>query len=272
MIFNKIMGLPFLIMITLNSVNAGEDSTDATAAALNKPYVTVNGVAQPTAWAELIFRAQRQRGVPDSEALRQSIREVLVNQAVLESAARKAELDKAVLVQGQIELARREILVRVWQQDFLGKFKVSDKDIRAEYARYVARLGDKEYQIRHLLVNDKATAKLLIDKISNGAKLKALAMEYSLDKSTKEQGGLVEWNSLANLLPAAAEAVVKLKNGEHNAQPVHSELGWHVIQLADTRSFTAPALDKIKPQVVKTLAQRALEARIKELRDKAKVE
>lgn len=36
-------------------------------AELAKPYLTVNGVAQPIAWAEVIFRDLIQRGAQDSD-------------------------------------------------------------------------------------------------------------------------------------------------------------------------------------------------------------
>jgi peptidyl-prolyl cis-trans isomerase C len=144
-------------------------------AELSKPYVTVNGIAQPTAWAELIFRDQRQRGAPASAQLRQSVRDVLITQAVIEEVARKAGIDADPLIQAQMDLARREVLIRAWQHDFVSRFSASDAAIQAEYTRQIERIGDKEYLLRHLLLSDESAAKLLIEKVKAGAKLETLS-------------------------------------------------------------------------------------------------
>ena len=241
-------------------------------AALAKPYVTVNGQAQPNAQAEILLREQIARGAPDSQELRDGVREALVNQALMEQEARKAGLDKELLVQAQIALAQKNILAQAWQQKVLGETPIKDEELKAEYDRQLARLGDKEYLVRHLLVNDEATAKLLVEKLQAGARMADLAKEYSRDAATQDKGGLTGWTSLANYLPPVAEAVAKLGKGKFAPQPVHSELGWHVMQLEDTRPFKAPTLEALKPQLTQIVARRVLEARLKTLNDGAKVQ
>ena len=184
--------------ISLNAAAAEDDIK----AALAKPYVTVNGQEQPTAQAEILLREQTMRGAPDSQALRDGVREVLVNQTLMEQEARKVGLDKEPLVQAQI-----------------------------------ARVGDKEYLVRHLLVGDEATAKLLIEKLQSGGKIADLAKEYSRDAATQDKGKFAP-------------------------QPVHTELGWHVLQLEDTRPFKAPTLEAINPQLTQLVARRLLQARV----------
>jgi len=250
---------------------ANDDNAKAFAAELSKPYVTVNGIAQATAWAELIFRDQRQRGAPDSAQLRQSVRDVLITQAVIEDAARKAGMDANPLIQAQMDLARREVLVRAWQQDFVSRFSASDAAIRAEYTRQIERIGDKEFLLRHLLLSDESAAKLLIEKVKGGSKLETLSAEYSKDQATKNRGGLADWAHAGQLLPPLADAVRKLQKGKHAPTPVRTDLGWHVVQLDDVRPFKAPELEQLKPQIIRILAERALESQIKELRDKAKI-
>jgi peptidyl-prolyl cis-trans isomerase C len=267
-----IQGLLLLMAFNTCLAQAADNGRGATDADFNKPYVTVNGIPQPTSWAEVMYRSLRQRGAPDGDNVRKEVRDTLVTQAVIEEDAKKLGLDKKALLQAEMELARREVLVRAWEQSFLLGFKPNDKDIQAEYNRQVAKLGDKEYQIRHILVKDEPTAKLLIDKIKSGTKLETLTTEYSLDKNTKDRGGLSDWINMSGLLPPIADAVSKLEPGKVGAQPVHTNLGWHVIQLAGTRPFTPPTLDQSRQQVIGILAHQALEAKIKELRDKAKIE
>lgn len=272
-----IFKLAIVCLAASASVNAiaqtapAKDAKDL-AATLAQPFVTVNGEAQSNARAEVLLREQLSRGTPDSAELRQGVREQLINQSVMAQQARKAGLEKEPLVQAQLDLARQAILAQVWQQKVLSEVVVKDEELKAEYDRQVARLGNQEYQLRHLLVAEEATAKLLIDKIQAGAKLADLANEYSRDPATQTRGGLTDWNVPANLQPTVAEVLPKLEKGKVWAQPVRSAGGWHVLQLEDKRAFTAPTLDASKPQLMQIIARQALESRVQALKAQAKVQ
>jgi peptidyl-prolyl cis-trans isomerase C len=237
----------------------------------SKPYVTVNGVAQPATQAELLLRDQISRGVPDSQILRDNIRELLINQAVLVQEAEKAGLEKEPLLQAQIELARQNLLIQAWQQKQLGDINPTEEELKAEYERQLAHLGDNDYLIRHLLVKEESTAKLLIDKLKT-EKMETLAQEYSLDQASMRRGGLTDWTNIADLLPPLAATISKLQKGQFATKPVQSPMGWHVVQLEDVRSFKAAPFEQFKPQLINTLRQKTLEERVKALRQKAKVE
>jgi len=245
---------------------------DDSKAALAKPYVTVNGTIQPVARAEVMLREQIARGVQDSQQLRDGVRDLLINQALMEQEARKAGLDKELLVQAKIDLARQNILAQAWQQKVLSEFKIKDSDIKAEYESQIARLGDKEYLIRHLLVAEESTAKLLIEKIQSGAKIADLAKEYSRDPGTNEKGGLTDWTAQGNLLPELAAVIKTLSKGKLAAHAVKTNSGWHVVQLEDVRPYKAPSMQDLKPQLDQIIARRVLDEQLKALRDKAKVE
>jgi peptidyl-prolyl cis-trans isomerase C len=239
---------------------------------LAQAFVTVNGEAQPNARAEVLLREQLGRGVPDSADLRKAVREQLINQAMMAQEARKAALDKDLLVQAQIDLARQAILAQAWQQKVLSEVVVKDEEIKAEYQRQVTRLGTQEYLIRHLLVADESTAKLLIEKLQSGSKMADLAAEYSRDASTKDRGGLTEWTPVGNLLPPVVQAVAKQDKGKVVTQPVNSVAGWHVLQIEDTRAFTPAKLAALTPQLTQFIARQALEARAQALRTQTKVQ
>jgi peptidyl-prolyl cis-trans isomerase C len=259
---------------SVNAVAQTAPAKDAKEAAttLAQPFVTINGEAQSNARAEVLLREHLSRGTPDNAELRQGVREQLINQSVMAQQARKAGLDKEPLVQAQLDLARQAILAQIWQQKVLSEVVVKDEELKAEYDRQVARLGKQEYQVRHLLVAEEATAKLLIDKIQAGAKLADLANEYSRDPATQGRGGLTDWNVPANLQPAVAEVLPKLEKGKVWPQPVRSAGGWHVLQLEDKRAFTAPTLEASKPQLMQIIARQTLESRVQALKALAKVQ
>jgi len=258
----------FLGVDAASAIAADDDAK----AALTKPYVTVNGTIQPVARAEILLREQIARGAKDSQQLRDSVRDTLIKQALMEQEAHKAGLDKDVLVQAQIDLARQNVLAQAWQQKMLSELKINDSDLKAEYDTQIERLGDKEYLIRHLLVAEESTAKLLIEKLQSGAKMADLAKEYSIDPGTNEKGGLTDWTAQGNLLPPLAAAVKTLPKGKVAAHAVKTDAGWHVVQLEDVRPFKAPSMQDLKPQLTLIIARRLLDAQIKALQDKAKVE
>lgn len=264
----------FIGLLLLSGIPAfaAKADVDDIKSGLSKPYVTVNGVAQPSARAEILLREQIARGAQDNQQLRDGVRDVLVNQALMEQEARKVGLDKDVLVRAQMDIARQNILAQAWQQKILGDITIKNEDLKAEYDRQVARLGDKEYLIRHLVVADESTAKLLIEKLQAGGKMADLAKEYSRDQGTKEKGGLNDWIPQGNLLPALAKVIKTLSKGNVALQPIKTDANWHVVQLEDSRPYKAPTLEELKPQLNQIIARRELEERVKALRDKAKIQ
>jgi hypothetical protein len=68
----------------------------------------VNGQAQSNALTEILLREQLGRGASDSAELRQTVRDGLINQALMAQESRKAKLGLNPLLQAQIELAKQK--------------------------------------------------------------------------------------------------------------------------------------------------------------------
>lgn len=258
----------FFSLLTFMPVASAQDN----AAALSKAYVTVNGQAQSNALAEILLRDQLSRGANDSTELRQAVRDALINQALMAQEARKAKLDANPLLQAQNELAQQNILAQAWQQQVLSETSIKEEDLKAEYDRQIARMSDKDYLLRHLLVPQEATAKLLIEKIQSGAKIADLSKEYSQDPQSRERGGLTDWVNATDLSPALAEAMKSFAKGKLLPKPVKTDAGWHVLQFEDVRAYKAPSLADTKPQLIGILTRAALDARLKSIRQQAKIQ
>ncbi len=239
---------------------------------LAKPFVTVNGQAQSNARAEVLLREQLARGVSDSPELRQGVRQVLINQALMAQQARSAGFDTNPLLLAQTELAQQNILAQAWQEKVLRELQINDTDLKTEYDRQVAALGDTDYLLRHLLLKEEATAKLLIDKINSGSKIADLSRDYSQDTLTRERGGLTDWANAATLAPALVTAVKTLAKGKMAAQPIKTDAGWHVLQLEDSRPAKFAGFDEFKPQLGGAIARRMLDERLKALQAQARIQ
>lgn len=236
------------------------------------PFVTINGEPQSILMAEVLLREQLARGAANSPQLQAAVKDTLIRQTLMAQEAGKAGLDRQPGVQAQMALARQNILAQAWQQQFLQEARLQEDDLRNEYQRQTRLLGPREYRVRHLLVQEEATAKLLIEKIRSGTRMADLAAEYSRDEATRQQGGLTPWTPQGQLMPSIAQALTRLQPGGLAPSPVSSPAGWHVVQLEEGRDYKAPALEQVKPQLVQALLQQRLNEKLEQLRTAAKVE
>lgn len=238
--------------------------------AFAQTVATVNGTAIPQARADVMIAEQKTQGAPDSDQLRNAVKEELVRREVLAQEARKKGLEKSGSVTAQIELARQAVLIRAYLQDYVKAHPVTDADIKAEYEKIKSQLGDKEYKARHILVEKEEDAKTIIAKLDKGEKFDELAKQ-SKDPGSKDKGGDLGWANPAGFVKPFSEALTKLEKGKYSATPVKTEFGYHVIKVEDSRALKAPAFDEVKPQLKQRLEQQGVERHIAELRSKAAV-
>ena len=232
---------------------------------------TVNGKPIPAIRANAVLGAQLAQGQPDSPQLRNAVREALVRREVLAQAAQKKGLDKNPEVQTQIDLARQEVMINVYINDYVSTHPVSDEAVKKEYDAIRAQKGDKEYKARHILVESSDEANAIIQKLKKGEKFDDLAKQ-SKDPGSKDRGGDLGWATPDNYVKPFSEAMVKLEKGKFTEAPVKTDYGYHVIMLDDTRELKVPALEEVKGQIVQRLQQKMVEQHIAELRSKAKVD
>lgn len=231
----------------------------------------VNGKAIPSSRADVMIKQLAAQGQPDSPQLRSMVRDELINREILMQEADKRGITSSPEVQNQVEIARQSIAIRALVQDYIKKNPVSDADIQAEYDKFKAQAGDKEYHARHILVEKEDQAKAIIAKLKAGAKFEDLAKQ-SKDPGSAANGGDLDWASPASFVKPFADALVALKKGQFTQTPVKTQYGYHVIKLEDVRPAKLPTLAEVKPQIEQALQQKKLQAFQQELRSKAKIQ
>lgn len=234
--------------------------------------VSINGEAQPAERGQLLLQEQLARGAANTPQLQSVLRETLINQAVMAQAAVKAGLDQQPQVRARLDLARQNALAQAWQQQVLQGAQPSEADLKAEYQRQVQALGAQEVRLRHVLVADEKQAQEVHAQLKAGAPFAQIATQFSSDSATRTTGGLSDWVPLGRLAPAVAKALQGLEKGQLAAAPIETAAGWQVLRLEEQRSFTAPAMDKVKPQLTQALVKQTLQAQLTTLRERAKVE
>jgi peptidyl-prolyl cis-trans isomerase C len=234
-------------------------------------FATVNGKAIPKVRADALIAGQAAQGQPDSPELRKAVTEELVRREVLTQESIKKGFDKKPEVQGQVELARQGVLIGAYLNDYVKTHPVTEDQIKKEYEDIKAKLGNKEYKARHILVEKEDEAKAIIARLKKGEKIEDLAKD-SKDPGSRERGGDLGWANPASFVPPFSAAMTKLEKGKFTETPVKSDFGWHVIQLEDTRELKLPGIDEAKGQISQQLTQRMVQKHIEDLRAKAKVE
>ena len=162
------------------------------------------------------------------------------------------------------------------------KTQITNKEIKKYYNDEVK--GDIE--VNHILiapsVNSDASetekteaedaAKVKVDEIINilntakdnkedvKAKFEELAREYSLDTSTKENGGSlgrINQDTLGEEYAELVDAAYKLKDGEYSKEVITTELGYEIIYRSS--SYDKKSLDEMRDSIIEKLAKKLVE-------------
>ena len=231
----------------------------------------VNGKAVPTTRVEALAQQVARSGRPITPDVEAQIKEEVIAREIFMQEAQKRGLDATPEYKTQIELARQTILIRELFAEFQKTSAVTDADVQAEYDKFVAANGGKEYRARHILVETKAQADAIFASLKKNGKFEDIAKKQSKDPGSGANGGDLDWAAPGNYVKEFSDAMVALNKGQVSA-PVQSQFGFHIIRLDDVREAQLPKLEEVKPQISQQLTQQRMAAFQQELRAKAKVE
>jgi parvulin-like peptidyl-prolyl isomerase len=162
--------------------------------------------------------------------------------------------------------------------------EITPEQIRAYYDLHLEDLTiPQRYRARHLYLsshdpdqpdNEKKIQQLHRDITLNPERLPDLIAAHSDDERSKVRQGDLLWFSSHRMPSAFTSAVQKLRPNEISP-PVRTELGWHIIQLMETRPARHPSLEEVRDEIQSLLEderrQLALHALIQDLRRRSRV-
>jgi foldase protein PrsA len=228
--------------------------------------------------SEIILQGARQEGITVSDA----DVDAEVNQIRARVTSQNGNFDQALQQRGlTLDLLRSQVRPQLAAQKLTAKLvpaKVSDAELAKRRAEF------PQVHVRHVLVQDKATADTVRSKLAAGGSWSDLAKQYSQDTGSKDNGGDLGFTSKGQTVPEFEKAVFELAaqgscKGKTSgacaspvSQPVKSQYGYHVIQVIGLR--LPPIDDQLREQVEPGLQQRrqaALQAWFKDHAAKAQV-
>ena len=215
----------------------------------------VNGKAVPKARADALAQQIAKSGRPVTPEIQAQLKDEVIAREIFMQEAQKRGLDATDDFKAQLDLARQTILIRELFADYQKTNPVTDADIKAEYDKFVAANGGKEYRARHILVEKEDEAKAIIASLKRGGKFDDIAKKQSKDPGSGANGGDLDWANAASYVPEFSAAMIKLNKGQVTDAPVKSQFGFHVIRLDDVREAQLPKLEEVKPQIAQQLQQ-----------------
>ncbi|KAF1066525.1 MAG: putative parvulin-type peptidyl-prolyl cis-trans isomerase [Variovorax sp.] len=177
-------------------------------AALAQNAAIVNGKAVPKARMDALAQQLAAAGRPVTPEMQGQLRDEIVAREVFMQEAQKQGLDATEDYKNQLELARQAILIRALFENYRKTNPVSDADVKAEYDKFVAANGGKEYKARHILVETEDQAKKIMADLKKGGKFEDIAKKQSKDPGSGANGGDLDWANPANFVPEFSEAMI----------------------------------------------------------------
>jgi peptidyl-prolyl cis-trans isomerase C len=189
---------------------------------------------------------------------------------ILAQAAEKQKLGDTPEIQRQLVFAHNKVLMEAVLQK-AAKAALTDAAMHKVYDEAVKQMAnEEEVRARHILVPTEQEAKEIEAELKNGADFAKLAKEKSKDPNAAN-GGDLGWFTKDQMVPEFAAAAFKLGKGQIS-DPVHTQFGWHIIQVEDKRIRPAPKFDAIKGQIESYITHRAEAELLASLRKTATIE
>ncbi|AAU04032.1 protein export protein PrsA precursor [Rickettsia typhi str. Wilmington] len=196
---------------------------------------------------------------------------IYVNNLLLKEEVAKSSITSSKEFQEKLENAKNQLA----QQELLANYiksNITDKMFDDEYNKYVDNLkGKEQIKVAHILVKSQKEANTVKTKLSKGGNFNKLAEEFSLDKATASNGGVIGYiilNQSGQLVPEFENKAFALKVNEVST-PVKTDFGWHIIKVLEKKPVPIPTKKEAKVTIDNILAAEILKKYISDLEAKA---
>jgi peptidyl-prolyl cis-trans isomerase C len=194
----------------------------------------------------------------------------LTDVVILAQAADKQKIADRDDVKRHLAFERNKVLMETLLQD-TGKAALTDDAMHKVYDEAVKQMPpEEEVHARHILVPTEAEAKDIEDQLKKGADFATLAKEKSKDPGAAD-GGDLGYFTKEQMVPEFSDAAFKLEKGQIS-DPIHTQFGWHIIQVEDKRTTPTPTFDQVRSQLENFVAHKAQAEMVENLRKSATIE
>ncbi len=155
------------------------------------------------------------------------------------------------------------------------KIKISEEVIAEYYNAHVEDFAIPErVRLFEIVVSSQRAAEDILRRLSTGESFELLATRESLTES-KERGGDLGWIDVRKLETEIAALVTRIAPGDILANPIRSDVGYHIIKLAGKTQRRMLTLQEATPMIENILVfqekKKEVDALIEKLREKGNV-
>ncbi|MEM6899742.1 MAG: peptidylprolyl isomerase [Pseudomonadota bacterium] len=187
----------------------------------------------------------------------QLVLDQLVDQRLLAQESLRRRLDEDPNAQHRLNAARERILTNLLMESLLAQ-NVTEDAIRTMYAEMVQyQQLDDEVRISLITVDDRATAEQLVSEYNDGTEFSSLAIQYSIDTSSRLDGGDLGYIRPAQQSELLASAIANTATGSIS-EIIESGSSWQILKVDDRRQSPPQTLEEMRPLIVKELNRNEL--------------
>jgi peptidyl-prolyl cis-trans isomerase C len=195
----------------------------------------------------------------------------LVDQKLLAKEAAREGLDRQPVVKRRLQAARDKLLGDVLVEGVVDK-AVNDNAIKTLYQEQ-QRLSTRteELKARQIVVATEGEAEAVRKLLNSGAAFDQLAMQRSIDASTRFNGGDLGYFTLDAMPEGFATALRTARPGA-TVGPVKVDTGFAIVRVEDRRPEAPISLEEARPQIVRFLTYDEIRSLLQKLRGATRVQ
>ena len=153
-------------------------------AAVAQTAFTVNGQFVSVEEQKQLMDFLRANGVTNEKQLKNAARSILLEQKIIEQAARNEGLLEDPRVRVLISEKQAQLYGSILSRRYASEHPITEEQVRNRYDSLLSSYDPHEIKFRHILVKTPEEAREIIQSLKVGSDFGSLAKERSLDQST----------------------------------------------------------------------------------------
>ena len=173
-------------------------------AAVAQTAFTVNGQFVSVEEQKQLMDFLRANGVTNEKQLKNAARSILLEQKIIEQAARNEGLLEDPRVRVLISEKQAQLYGSILSRRYASEHPITEEQVRNRYDSLLSSYDPHEIKFRHILVKTPEEAREIIQSLKVGSDFGSLAKERSLDQNTSQNGGQIPFTNIRNVLVPAS--------------------------------------------------------------------
>jgi peptidyl-prolyl cis-trans isomerase C len=192
---------------------------------------------------------------------RKVLLEALINQKILEMAAKEIGMNNDPLVKQRMEYAAMRVLIMEYYNKYINEnLWIPDNQLKDYYSKHKEDfVAPEKVKIKCIVKKDKDAAQSIYDRLMKGEKFDVLANNESEDASTRSLGGLLpEFDASGNGATGLAKDTNVQKKAFQMAvgelsEPFQTDYGYVIMMVQEKTPAQQKPFDDVRAEIAKAI-------------------